>query len=85
MLMMDVYYAACRLCCCCPNSDDRGQQEWRQQKKDIEYVLHQQDISASAQSGVQNLSSSLHPNSAGTPTHSAKYVVPYIPLCVEFR
>ncbi|KAI9558523.1 syptotagmin 17 [Daphnia sinensis] len=72
MLMMDVYYAVCRLCCCCPNNDDRGQQEWRQQKKDIEYVLHQQDINASAQSGGQNLSASLHPNSVGTPTHSAK-------------
>lgn len=79
MLMMDVYYAVCRFCCCCPdNSDHERQQDWRQQKKDIEYVLHQQDINASSaqQSGGQNLSASLHPNSVGTPTHSAKYV-PY--------
>ncbi|XP_046645141.1 synaptotagmin-17-like isoform X1 [Daphnia pulicaria] len=75
MLMMDVYYAVCRFCCCCPdNSDHERQQDWRQQKKDIEYVLHQQDINASSaqQSGGQNLSASLHPNSVGTPTHSAK-------------
>jgi hypothetical protein len=75
MLMMDVYYAVCRFCCCYPDSNDHEQQEWRQQKKDIEYVLHQQDINASAQSGGQNLSASLHPNIARTPTHSAKYVV----------
>ena len=75
MLMMDVYYAVCRFCCCYPDNNDHEQQEWRQQKKDIEYVLHQQDINASTQSGGQNLTASLHPNIARTLTHSAKYVV----------
>jgi hypothetical protein len=90
MLMMDVYYAVCRFCCCCPdNSDHERQQDWRQQKKDIEYVLHQQDINASSaqQSGGQNLSASLHPNSVGTPTHSAKYVLYFLfnpVICARF-